>query len=244
MYSANCALEILQQIFGYKQFRPQQEAIIEHVVNGGNAFVLMPTGGGKSLCYQIPALLLDGVAVVISPLIALMQDQVSTLKELGVDAAYFAAQISKQELEANYIKIRKQQLKLIYVTPERMCLPWFIELLQKVHISLFAIDEAHCVSHWGHDFRPEYQKLDIIAKHFAHVPRIALTATADPYTKIDILHYLHLKSAKVFTTSFMRDNITYIVQEKHDSKRQLLDFLGSHQHTSGIIYCSSRNSRW
>jgi ATP-dependent DNA helicase RecQ len=227
----------LEQTFGYTTFRGQQEAVIENVISGKNAFVLMPTGGGKSLCYQIPALLLEGVAIVVSPLIALMQDQVATLKELGVAATFLAS----DGQDNDYTKILNQQFKLVYVTPERLCSAWFMQFLHKIKISLFAIDEAHCVSHWGHDFRPEYQKLDLIAKNFPKIPRVALTATADHYTRIDILHYLCLKDAPLFANSFLRDNLTYIVQEKNDAKKQLLEFLKYNHHVSGIIYCSSRN---
>lgn len=233
--------EILSQVFGYKSFRSDQEAIIRHVMVGGSAFILMPTGGGKSLCYQIPALIRNGVAIIVSPLIALMQDQVATLRELGVNAIYLASQQQVGDLKPKIELIREQKVKLVYVTPERLCSEWFLQLLQKITISLFAIDEAHCVSHWGHDFRPEYQKLSILAKLFPLVPRIALTATADHYTKTDILHYLHLKEAALFTSSFLRDNLVYLVQEKDDGKKQLLTFLAKQKQASGIIYCNSRN---
>lgn len=233
--------EVLSQVFGYKSFRSDQEAIIQHVIVGGSAFILMPTGGGKSLCYQIPALIRSGVAIIVSPLIALMQDQVATLRELGVEAIYLASQQQAGDLKPKIDLIREQKVKLVYVTPERLCSEWFLQLLQKITISLFAIDEAHCISHWGHDFRPEYQKLSILAKMFPNAPRIALTATADHYTKTDILHYLHLKEAAVFTASFLRDNLVYLVQEKDDGKKQLLTFLNKQKQASGIIYCNSRN---
>ena len=239
MNSSN-PVTVLSQVFGYKSFRGEQLQIIQHILSGGNAFVLMPTGGGKSLCYQIPALLLEGVAIVVSPLIALMQDQVATLSELGVPAAYLASNLSNQEVDECFAKVRNKQLRLLYVTPERISSNWFLNFLRTTKISLFAIDEAHCVSHWGHDFRPEYQKLSILARVFPHVPRLALTATADHYTKIDILHYLGLKEAPHFSASFLRKNLIYTVLEKNNGKKQLLDFLSANSQQSGIIYCSSR----
>ncbi|MCC2624231.1 MAG: recQ [Burkholderiales bacterium] len=236
------AHEILNTIFGYNEFRGQQEEIIGHVANGLNAFVLMPTGGGKSLCYQIPALMRDGVAIVVSPLIALMQDQVATLSELGIEAVYLASNLEPEHVRNILIQVKEHNIKFVYVTPERVNSYRFLQLLENIPISLFAIDEAHCVSHWGHDFRPEYQKLGILATTYPHVPRIALTATADHYTRVDILHYLHLKEARAFHSSFMRNNLVYIVQEKNNAKSQLLEFLNGHIGQSGIIYCNSRNS--
>jgi ATP-dependent DNA helicase RecQ len=240
LYTTPC-IDILQRIFGYKNFRGEQESIINHIVNGGNAFVLMPTGAGKSLCYQIPALSRDGIAIIVSPLIALMQDQVATLNELGVKAIYLASNQDSVETQRNLSQIHNQQVKLLYVTPERATSSSFTHFLHNIKISLFAIDEAHCVSHWGHDFRPEYQKLHTLVRTFAHVPRIALTATADHFTRIDILHYLHLKESKQYSSSFLRDNLVYIVQEKNDGKTQLLNFLAKHRHACGIIYCNSRS---
>lgn len=238
---ASSSLDILRNVFGYAEFRGQQEQIIDHVLSGQSAFVLLPTGGGKSLCYQVPALLLDGVAVVISPLIALMQDQVATLSEIGVNAVYLASNLDLERVREIFNNVRSNRVKLIYVTPERVNSVRFLELLYQVKVSLFAIDEAHCISHWGHDFRPEYQQLGVLANKFANVPRVALTATADHYTKIDILHYLKLKQAKQFSASFLRDNLIYMVQEKNNGKIQLLKFLEQHKTESGIIYCNSRS---
>lgn len=234
------ALEVLQQVFGYRNFRGDQEQIINHVIAGNHAFVLMPTGGGKSLCYQVPALLRDGLAVVVSPLIALMQDQVATLSELGVKAVYLASNLELEQVSDTLGQIRNGEIKLLYITPERASSIRFLRFLQQIKISLFAIDEAHCVSHWGHDFRPEYQKLFALAKFFPRIPRMALTATADHYTKIDIVHYLGLKGAATFSSSFLRDNLSYSVREKNDGKRQLLDFIAVNKQFSGIIYCNSR----
>lgn len=232
--------EILRTVFGYSDFRNQQEQIIKHIIDGGSAFILMPTGGGKSVCYQIPALIRDGVAVVVSPLIALMQDQVATLNGLGVKAAYIASNQNLTQVSVIFDQVKTQQIKLLYVTPERASSSKFLRLLKNVNISLFAIDEAHCISHWGHDFRPEYQKLSIFAKYYPSVPRVALTATADQYTKVDILHYLHLKGCKEFRSSYERANLLYMVEEKNNAKLQLLEFVRQHAYQSGIIYCSSR----
>ena len=229
-------LDVLNKIFGYKTFRGEQETIIKQILSGGNAFVLMPTGGGKSLCYQIPAIVIDGLAIVISPLISLMQDQVATLKELGVNAAYLTSNSGSQDDFLSKLK----EVKLLYVTPERINSYTFINFLKTTKISLFAIDEAHCISHWGHDFRPEYQKLSILADKFPNIPRIALTATADHYTKIDIMHYLRLKEAPFFASSFLRENFIYAVVEKNNAKKQLVDFIYQHQHEAGIVYCNSR----
>lgn len=238
----NKPLQILQNVYGYKEFLFSQEAIVEHVLSGHNALVLMPTGGGKSLCYQIPSLIFNGLTIVVSPLIALMQDQVNSLLENGVPATYLSSSLDSEENKNNLTDILTGKIKILYITPEKLTSSWFLNFLQYrvKNISLFAIDEAHCVSHWGHDFRPEYQKLSIITQLFPNIPRIALTATADKYTKIDILHYLGLKEAREFTTSFNRSNIYYSCIEKNNGKKQLLDFIKIHRNECGIIYCNSR----
>jgi ATP-dependent DNA helicase RecQ len=236
------ALSLLNNIFGYPAFRGQQAEIVAHAAEGGHALVLMPTGGGKSLCYQIPALMREGVAIVVSPLIALMQDQVATLSELGVPAACLNSATAPEDARRIAFDARAGVLKLLYVAPERLLTPRFLDLLSSLpKIALFAIDEAHCVSHWGHDFRPEYQQLGMLAEHFPDVPRIALTATADDLTRADILHYLKLADARVFLSSFDRPNLFYQVVEKHNAKKQLLDFITrEHSGASGIVYCLSR----
>ncbi len=233
-------LSLLNRIFGYPAFRGEQAAIVDHVAGGGDALVLMPTGGGKSLCYQIPALLREGCAVVVSPLIALMQDQVAALKELGIAAAFLNSSLdaaAAMEVERDFATGR---LKLLYVAPERLLTPRFQNLLEQARVALFAIDEAHCVSQWGHDFRPEYLGLSALHERFPGVPRIALTATADAATRAEILDRLDLHAARVFVSSFDRPNIRYRIAEKTDPRRQLLDFLREHAGEAGIVYCSTR----
>ncbi|WP_025915989.1 DNA helicase RecQ [Herminiimonas sp. CN] len=235
------ALDVLETVFGYPAFRGQQAEIIEHVAQGGDALVLMPTGGGKSLCYQIPALLRDGVGVVISPLIALMQDQVDALAEVGVRAAFLNSTQTFEESSRIERQLRDGELDLVYVAPERLMTPRCLELLQASRIALFAIDEAHCVSQWGHDFRPEYIKLSVLHERFPQVPRIALTATADQQTRDEIAHRLQLDDALQFVSSFDRPNIRYQIVEKANGRKQLLDFIqGEHAGDAGIVYCLSR----
>jgi ATP-dependent DNA helicase RecQ len=234
------ALHILNSVFGYPQFRGEQQAIIDHVVGGGDALVLMPTGGGKSLCYQLPALLREGTAVVVSPLIALMQDQVAALEQFGVAAAFLnSSQDSRTQFEVERA-FASGQLKLLYVAPERLLSERCLAMIGNAQVALFAIDEAHCVSQWGHDFRPEYRQLTILHERFPEVPRIALTATADAPTRREIVERLSLGAAREFVSSFDRKNIFYRIVEKDNSRRQLKDFLLNHADESGIVYCLSR----
>ncbi|MFZ6863506.1 DNA helicase RecQ [Undibacterium sp. Ji67W] len=235
------ALHLLQTVFGYPAFRSQQGQIVEHVVHGGDALVLMPTGGGKSLCYQIPALIRKGVGIVVSPLIALMQDQVDALAEVGVRAAFLNSTQTFEEILNVEKKMREGDLDLVYIAPERLLTQRCLELLNIIDIALFAIDEAHCVSQWGHDFRPEYIRLSALHERFPHVPRIALTATADQQTRDEIIHRLQLENALQFVSSFDRPNIRYQIVEKANGRKQLLDFIHA-QHTgdAGIVYCLSR----
>jgi ATP-dependent DNA helicase RecQ len=235
------ALHVLETVFGYPAFRGQQADIVEHVASGGDALVLMPTGGGKSLCYQIPALLRDGVGVVVSPLIALMQDQVDALEEVGVRAAFLnSTQTFEDTLRIERL-VRSGEIDLVYVAPERLLTQRCLELFDVSPISLFAIDEAHCVSQWGHDFRPEYIRLSVLHERYPAIPRIALTATADQQTRAEIAHRLQLDDARQFVSSFDRPNIRYSIVEKTNGRKQLIDFISSeHPQDSGIVYCLSR----
>ncbi|MDP2143298.1 MAG: DNA helicase RecQ [Gallionella sp.] len=237
--------QILHDVFGYASFRGAQQAIVEHVVAGGDALVLMPTGGGKSLCYQIPALLRPGVGIVVSPLIALMQDQVDALKQLGVSAAFLNSSLDADAAREVYRQINRGELKLLYVAPERLMTEGFLSLLERLDeengIGLFAIDEAHCVSQWGHDFRPEYRALTVLHERFPSVPRIALTATADAPTRREIVERLALEQAQQFVSSFDRPNIRYRVALKNNARQQLQAFLETeHPSDAGIVYCLSR----
>ncbi len=235
------ALHVLQTVFGYPAFRGHQADIIEHVAAGGDALVLMPTGGGKSLCYQIPALLRDGVAVVVSPLIALMQDQVDALAEVGVRAAFLNSTQTFDDTLRIERQVRTGDIDVVYVAPERLMTQRCLDLLGDSPISLFAIDEAHCVSQWGHDFRPEYIRLSILHERFPQVPRIALTATADQLTRAEIAQRLQLEEARQFVSSFDRPNIRYQIVEKTNGRKQLLDFITTeHAGDAGIVYCLSR----
>lgn len=239
--STHDQLHLLQHVFGYHAFRGEQAAIVDHLVNGGDALVLMPTGGGKSLCYQIPALARPGCGVVVSPLIALMQDQVDQLKELGVAAAFLNSTLDQDESRAVEQAFLSGELKLLYVAPERLVTARFQSLLKRAQVALFAIDEAHCVSQWGHDFRPEYLALSVLADDYPGIPRIALTATADHATRAEIIEKLRLESASQFVASFDRPNLRYTIVEKKTSKEQLLAFLRrEHEGDSGIVYCLSR----
>ena len=238
------AERVLRDVFGYPAFRGEQKEIVTHLAGGGDALVLMPTGGGKSLCFQIPALLREGIGVVVSPLIALMQDQVAALEEAGVRAAALNSSLSWPQVQAVERKVRSGELDLLYVAPERLLTDRCLELLDSAaQIALFAIDEAHCVSQWGHDFRPEYIRLAVLAERYPGVPRIALTATADEMTRNDVIARLHLQNARVFISSFDRPNIRYRIAEKHSARKQLLQFIRSeHDGESGIVYCLSRAS--
>ncbi|MEY3992103.1 MAG: ATP-dependent helicase RecQ, partial [Pseudomonadota bacterium] len=242
-------LPILREIFGYEAFRGPQQAIIDHVAAGGDALVLMPTGGGKSLCYQIPAIARQrsgqGVTIVVSPLIALMHDQVGALHEAGVEAAFLNSTLSFEDAQDTERRLMRGEITLLYAAPERVTTAKFLAQLESLNerglLSLFAIDEAHCVSQWGHDFRPEYRGLTVLHERFAHVPRVALTATADALTRADIVERLQLQDARQFVSSFDRPNIRYAIVEKKDATTQLLRFIErEHADEAGVVYCQSR----
>ena len=232
--------EVLRRVFGHAGFRGPQGDVVDALVRGEDCLVLMPTGAGKSVCYQVPALLRDGTAIVVSPLIALMQDQVDALAQLGVRAAFLNSSLSAERAAAVERGLLAGELDLLYVAPERLLTERFLSLLDRARVALFAIDEAHCVSQWGHDFRPEYRALNLLHERWPAVPRIALTATADPPTRREIAERLDLVDARWFVTSFDRPNIRYTVVQKGEPRRQLLDFLGDHAGEAGIVYCLSR----
>lgn len=237
------AQSILRSVFGYADFRGHQASIIETIASGQNALVLMSTGAGKSLCYQIPALLRAGTGIVVSPLIALMQNQVAALKQLGVNAAFLNSTLSYAEVKQLESALVGGKIDILYVAPERLLMPSCLSMLKEIPLSLFAIDEAHCVSQWGHDFRPEYLQLNVLSEHFPKVPRIALTATADQITRNEIVKQLQLEDAKIFVSGFDRPNIRYRIVEKDNPKKQLLAFIkDEHPSDSGIVYCLSRKS--
>jgi len=237
----NTPIDILKTVFGYGSFRGQQQAVIEHVIAGQDALVLMPTGGGKSLCYQIPALLREGVGIVISPLIALMQDQVSALLQLGVRAAFLNSSLSIEQARHVEQQLINGELDLLYVAPERLTHPRTLEFFAQLKIALFAIDEAHCVSQWGHDFRADYLQLSLLHERFPKIPRIALTATADERTRQEIIVRLKLEHAPLYLSGFDRPNIRYAIVQKHNARQQLLTFISSqHDGDAGIVYCLSR----
>jgi ATP-dependent DNA helicase RecQ len=233
-------LAVLRRVFGFPGFRGSQEAVIHHVVAGGDALVLMPTGGGKSVCYQIPALCRPGTAIVVSPLIALMDDQVAAMRQLGVAAAALHSELPPDEARHVNRELVEQQLDLLYVSPERLLRNGLIDVLSHLELALFAIDEAHCVSQWGHEFRPEYRDLARLGELFPGVPRVALTATADPNTRQDILAALNMNTAEVFLASFHRPNLHLAAEPKVGETAQLLSFLARHKGACGIVYCGSR----
>jgi ATP-dependent DNA helicase RecQ len=235
------ARRVLREVFGYTEFRARQEAIVAAAVAGRDSLVLMPTGGGKSLCYQIPALVREGVGIVVSPLIALMEDQVGALREVGVKAAFLNSTLRRSEQGAVIAAARAGDLDLLYLAPERLLQEETRAWLVEMRVALVAIDEAHCVSQWGHDFRSEYLGLSVLADWLPGVPRMALTATATPPTRAEIVAGLALDAPEVFVSSFDRPNIRYLVQAKTDARRQLLEFLANHRGESGIVYCLSRD---
>ena len=238
---ASRAEQVLRDVFGYSSFRGEQREIVTHVAAGNDALVLMPTGGGKSLCFQIPALLREGIGVVVSPLIALMHDQVAALEEAGVRAATLNSSMTWPQVQAVERSLRRGELDLLYIAPERLLTERCLDLLSATSLALFAIDEAHCVSQWGHDFRPEYIRLAVLAERFPDVPRVALTATADATTRQEIIERLRLRAARTFISSFDRPNIRYRITDKQSPRKQLLSFIqAEHPGDAGIVYCLTR----
>lgn len=241
--AAPTPLSVLSDVFGYDEFRGEQAAIIDQVMSGGEAVVLMPTGGGKSLCYQIPSILREGTGIVVSPLIALMSDQVAALEAVGIRAAFLNSSLDFQEAQAVEQQLLAGEIDLLYMAPERLILPRTLDLLRRAQIALFAIDEAHCVAQWGHDFRPDYLGLSVLADAFPNVPRIALTATATRSTHREITERLRMENAAHFVSNFDRPNIQYRIEPKDRGRDQLLKFISTeHDGDAGIVYCLSRKS--
>ena len=232
----------LKEVFGYGQFRGNQEAIIKNILSGKNTFVIMPTGAGKSLCYQLPAIMLEGTAIVISPLIALMKNQVDQLCALGVNAQFLNSTLSKTEINRVKKETLEGKVKLLYVAPESLTKPENISFLKESNLLFAAIDEAHCISEWGHDFRPEYRRIKSILEQLGNLPIIALTATATPKVKLDIQRNLQMEDADIFKSSFNRENLYYEVRSKKSIKKQLIKFVKAHHGKSGIVYCLSRKT--
>ncbi|HEY1459648.1 MAG TPA: DNA helicase RecQ [Casimicrobiaceae bacterium] len=238
---SDSTLDVLRRTFGYPAFRGAQGEVVDHLVDGGDALVLMPTGAGKSLCYQIPSIVRPGTGIVVSPLIALMQDQVAALSQLGVRAAFLNSSLNADAARSTERALQAGNLDLLYVAPERLTTGRFLDLLDRSRLALFAIDEAHCVSHWGHDFRPEYLQLSLVHERYPTIPRIALTATADPQTREEIIVRLGLRDARVFVSSFDRPNIRYTIVDRDDARAQLLRLIREdHPDEAGIVYCLSR----
>ncbi len=238
---SDSALDVLRRTFGYPAFRGAQGEVVDHLVDGGDALVLMPTGAGKSLCYQIPSIVRPGTGIVVSPLIALMHDQVAALSQLGVRAAFLNSSLNADAARSTERALQAGNLDLLYVAPERLTTGRFLDLLDRSRLALFAIDEAHCVSQWGHDFRPEYLQLSLVHERYPDVPRIALTATADPQTREEIIVRLGLRDARVFVSSFDRPNIRYTIVDRDDARAQLLRLIREdHPDEAGIVYCLSR----
>ena len=235
-------LSALKKHFGYDRFRPLQREIIEDALAGRDVFVLMPTGGGKSLCFQLPALMRRGLTIVVSPLIALMKDQVDALQTSGIPATYLNSTLDREEAKARWRGLHRGEYRMLYVAPERLMLDTFLERALNWDIAQFAIDEAHCISEWGHDFRPEYRELKKLRKHLPTVPIMALTATATERVRADVLKELELRDPSFYVASFNRPNLTYRVVPKTQPYEQLLAFIRSRPNDSGIIYCASRKS--
>ena len=235
-------LDLLKTHFGYDTFLPHQEEIISSVVDGNDAFVLMPTGGGKSLCYQLPALALGGLTLVVSPLIALMKDQVDGLRANGIPAGFINSSLTQSQIARVEDMAREDRFRILYVAPERAVLPEFRDFLGQLDVKLIAIDEAHCVSHWGHDFRPAYRELKTLREVCPNTPAVALTATATKPVREDILSQLGLRKPRVFISSFNRPNLSYAVQPKQQSIDPLLALLEKHRGESAIVYCVARKS--